>query len=110
MVQVMDQSVMSEIEANRAAVQELCRRFDVDRLELFGSAVSGEFDHGRSDLDFVVSFSPSSSERAFDNFFGLKDGLSGLFGRPIDLVTTSSLRNPFLRDAVAEGRFVIYAQ
>ena len=39
-------------------IERLCREHDVARLELFGSAASGEFRPGESDLDFLVSFEP----------------------------------------------------
>jgi len=36
-------------------LSELCRRFNVKRLEVFGSAATGAFSDS-SDLDFVVDF------------------------------------------------------
>ena len=44
------------IEPNLPAITELCRRFGVRLLHLFGSAATGRFDPGRSDLDFHVEF------------------------------------------------------
>ncbi len=42
------------IEKNQAALAELCRRFGVDRLYVFGSAASGNL-RPSSDVDLVVS-------------------------------------------------------
>jgi predicted nucleotidyltransferase len=42
------------IEQNRLALQRLCAEYRVARLEVFGSAVTGEFDPARSDLDLLV--------------------------------------------------------
>lgn len=39
------------VERNRAAIEELCRRYHVKRLELFGSAATDAFDQAASDLD-----------------------------------------------------------
>ena len=36
------------------AIVELCRRFKIEQLCLFGSAVDGRFDASHSDLDFLV--------------------------------------------------------
>jgi len=44
------------VERNLPALTELCRRFGVRRLDLFGSAATGHFDPARSDLDFLVEF------------------------------------------------------
>ncbi|MGO9742875.1 MAG: nucleotidyltransferase domain-containing protein [Roseiarcus sp.] len=38
-----------------------CKRFDVARLDIFGSAARGEnFDPARSDADFLVAFGPDA--------------------------------------------------
>ena len=42
------------VESHRTAIQDLCRRHGVRRLEAFGSAVEGGFDTASSDVDFLV--------------------------------------------------------
>lgn len=89
-----------------AALSALCRRFGVRRLDLFGSAATGRFDPDRSDLDFLVAFDeplPPPSAYA-DAFFGLREGLEALFGRPVDLLTEPALENPYLRRRVEGER------
>ncbi len=88
------------------ALPALCRRFRVRRLDLFGSAVEGErFDQARSDLDFLVVFEEMPGGAAYaDAYFGLREGLAGLFGRAVDLVTESALENPYLRRRVEAQR------
>ena len=46
--------MVSAIAQYRDELEELCRRYHVRRLELFGSAASGEFNPEHSDLDFLV--------------------------------------------------------
>ena len=87
----------------------LCRRFGVARLDLFGSAARGDFDPARSDLDFLVAFTPEARSRAFDNYFGLREGLEALLGRKIDLVTDGQLRNPYLASEIEATRRVLYS-
>ena len=48
------------IEQKRESLVDLCRRYRVSRLEVFGSAVTGKFDPERSDLDVLVEFERSS--------------------------------------------------
>lgn len=91
-----------------AVLAELCRRYGVRRLELFGSAASGAFDPARSDVDFLVDFD-NDSAGLFDRYFGLKEALEVLYGRPVDLVSAGSLRNPYFIAAVNETRRLVYA-
>ena len=97
------------IEHNRTAVAELCRRYGVERLYLFGSAVSGRFDSERSDLDFLVSFVDREPTGEYaDRYLDFAEGLERLFGRPVDLVTEQSIRNPYFRREVESTRQLIY--
>ena len=97
------------VEAKRRELIELCRRYQVRRLDLFGSATSDAFDPERSDLDFLVEFLPLRSSEHFDAYFGLLEGLQELFGRPIDLVEAQAMRNPYFIRRVNESRNLIYA-
>ena len=89
-------------------IPDLCRRYGVARIELFGSATTDAFDPERSDLDFLVEFDANPAG-LFDRYFGLKESLEALYGRPVDLVTVASLRNPYFIDAVNKTRRLVYA-
>jgi predicted nucleotidyltransferase len=82
----------------------------VRQLDLFGSAVRDDFDPESSDLDFLVEFDPLPPGRYADAYFALKEGLEALFGRSVDLVTPSSLANPYFRDRIAAERRTLYAR
>jgi uncharacterized protein len=97
--------MIDEIALHRVALGELCRRFHVRRLDLFGSAARGDFDPERSDIDFVVDFDRSDPRAlAFDTYFGLKEALEELFGRPVDLVEARAVRNPYLKASIDASR------
>ena len=96
------------IEQHRNEVIDLCRRYGVRRLELFGSAATGAFEPERSDLDFLVEFDANPS-KLFDRYFGLKESLEALYGRRVDLVTVGSLRNPYFIESVNKTRQLVYA-
>ena len=97
------------IEQNRPAVAELCSRFGVQSLEVFGSAANGSFDPSRSDIDFLVEFSPEDAGSLFHRYFGLQEALEKLFKRKIDLVSANALSNPYFIAAVNQSRQPIYA-
>lgn len=96
------------IEKHTAELEELCLRYRVRRLELFGSAATLPDQREDSDLDFLVEFQRLPSGAYADTYFGLLEGLSGLFGRPVDLVVGSAIRNPYFRQSVEETKTPIY--
>jgi uncharacterized protein with HEPN domain/predicted nucleotidyltransferase len=89
-----------EIARHSEELARMCRRYGVRQLDLFGSAARGNAEIGRSDLDFLVEFRPLSPGTRADAYFGLKEGLENLFGRPVDLVVQSAIRNPYFRRSV----------
>jgi predicted nucleotidyltransferase len=97
------------IEQHRTELYELCRRHRVRTLELFGSAADGAFDPRCSDLDFLVEFLPLEPGQHADAYLGLLVGLEDLFGRRIDLVMPSAIRNRYFLRSVNRSRKVLYA-
>ena len=91
----------------REELRELCRRFHVRRLGLFGSAAGEDFDPERSDLDFLVEFEPEAL--SFDIYFDLKEALEALFGRKVNLVEQSAIRNPYFKASVERSKVGLYA-
>jgi len=88
--------------------EALCERFGVRRLELFGSAAGERFNES-SDLDFLVDFAAASPSELADRYFGLLEELEGLFGRPIDLVMTAAIKNPYFLQGIQPSRKLLYA-
>jgi uncharacterized protein len=105
----MERPMIADISSHREELRELCRRFHVKRLDLFGSAACDDFDSAHSDLDFLFEFQPMPPGAYSDAFFGLKESLEKLFGKPVDLVAASAVRNPYLRASVERTRALLYA-
>ena len=98
------------LEEHREAMAELCRRFHVARLEVFGSALDAErFDEKSSDLDFLVEFLPLEPGQRADAYFGLLEALQDLFRRGVDLVMPRAIRNRYFLEAINRERTPIYA-
>ena len=106
---IVERLMIAEIASRREELEELCRRFGVRRLDLFGSATGEDFDAARSDLDFLVEFEAALPGGYADAFFGLKDSLERLFGRPVDLVAAAAIRNPYFRESVERAKVPLYA-
>lgn len=101
--------MISLIEEKRGMLEEVCRRYHVERLEVFGSAAVGEFRPDASDLDFLVAFRRSSDMNLADQYFGLWEDLRNLFGRDVDLIIERSMKNPYFIKAVNNTRRIVYA-
>lgn len=104
-----EKGMIRTIEQNRDKLTELCRKYHVSELDVFGSAAGDDFDEQTSDIDFLVEFDSSVRQNRFDNFFALLEELHKLFKRPVDLVEPGGLRNPYFIESVNQTRRRIYA-
>ena len=94
----------------RGELAELCRRYGVAPLEVFGSAARGTvFDPKTSDVDFLVEFNPDSGLVRFEQFFELSKALRHTLGHLIDLVESGTVRNPCIRASIDQSRELVYA-
>jgi uncharacterized protein len=100
--------MIKEVEQKRAEVAELCRRFRVRELKIFGSAVTGTYSPENSDLDFVAEFADTQTTDYPNRYLDFAESLEQLFHRPVDLVTRRSLRNPYFRAEVERTAQVVY--
>jgi predicted nucleotidyltransferase len=84
---------------------ELCERYGVAELSVFGSVARGEASKA-SDLDLLYVLRPDRSLGFAIN--RLEDELAELFGRPVDLVSKKALHRLIRDDVLAEAR-LLYA-
>lgn len=97
------------IERNRTAISELCRRYRVQRLEVFGSAArETDFDPATSDADFLVEFAQEAGAPSLKTFFELQSELSQLLGRDVDLAEATAQRNPYVQASINRSREIVY--
>ena len=96
------------IERNREEIAALCRKHGVQQLDLFGSAVTGAFDEGSSDLDFLVTFD-RPEEGILYRYLDLAEDLERLFHRKVDLLTERSVGSREFRADIERQRTPIYA-
>jgi len=85
---------------------DLCRRYHVKELSVFGSAARGQMKPD-SDIDLLVEFLPDSQVDLVD-YAGLMLDLSSLLGRKVDLVSKNGLK-PLIRDSVLQDARLVYA-
>ncbi len=89
---------------------ELCKKYKVERMYLFGSAARGDdFDPATSDFDFLVTISEElTPEDRGENTFELMYALDELFGREVDLLTEKQLTKPRLIENINRDKVLIY--
>lgn len=90
---------------DREALGEVCRRYGVAELAVFGSVARGE-STGESDVDVTYVLAPG--HRLGWEIEDLTDELSALFGRRVDLVSRRALHPRIADQVIAESR-VLYA-
>jgi len=96
------------IESKKKELVELCKLLKVQRMNVFGSAATGEYNED-SDIDILVSFSDNLSVQEYgDNYFQLHYKLRELFNRDIDITTERTLSNPFFIESINETKQLIY--
>ena len=97
---------LGDMPVDETKLADLCRRYHVRELSLFGSAARGEM-RPDSDIDMLVEFLPEAGIDLVD-YAGLMLDLSHLTGRKVDLVSKNGLK-PLIRASVLEEARLLYA-
>lgn len=92
-----------ELSVDRHALAEVCHRYGVARLEVFGSVARGDTSI-TSDLDLLYTLEPGA--RLGWEIEDLSDELSALFGRPVDLVSQRALHQSIRGQVLLEAEVV----
>ncbi len=102
--------MITDIASHHEELRDLCRRFHVRRLDVFGSAARGDFDPARSDMDFLVEFAAQEDDLA--RFLDFKRALEVLLARRVDLVDRKAIkasRNYIRKRHILTGAEAVYA-
>ena len=102
-----DMTLASGLDLPQSALAEICRRYEIKELMLFGSAVRGEM-RPDSDIDLLVEFLPESKIDLLDHI-AAEGEFSQLLGRKVDLVSKRGLRQRLRRVILAEARSIYAA-
>ena len=103
-----DESIMPvQLPIDQTRIAAFCRKWKIREFSLFGSVLREDF-RPESDIDVLVSLEPDAPWSLWE-WVDMKEELSGLFGREVDLLEKDGLRNPFRRYAILTSKQVIYA-
>ena len=98
--------MIASLKERQPEIAELCREYGVRKLEVFGSASTGDFDPESSDYDFVIDFAeyvPGVATR----FIAFGEALEALLGKPVDFVFDSSMK-PRTRAFIEDQRETVF--
>ncbi len=86
----------------------LCKSHDVNTLYAFGSSTNEKFNELYSDIDLLVELGTIDPIERGEKLIDLWEKFEGFFNRKVDLLTASSIRNPFLRKSIDSSKILIY--
>jgi predicted nucleotidyltransferase len=95
------------IDQNIESLKRLCNIYNVDKMYLFGSALTSNFNN-ESDIDFLVKFKSIELSQYFENYLSFKENLETLFGREVDLLEEQTLKNPILINSINRSKELVY--
>ena len=94
----------------REALEAYCRRWKIEELAVFGSALRSDFTPD-SDVDVLVAFLPDADWSLLDHV-QMQEELGGVLGRAVDLISKRAVErseNWIRRRSILESAQVIYA-
>lgn len=100
---------IANIDLSDLTLRALCRKWKIQRLELFGSARTGQLGPD-SDIDLLAEFEPDEQWSLMD-LARAEDEFASLFGRRVDLVDRKNLErseNWIRRDAILRSAELVY--
>jgi predicted nucleotidyltransferase len=95
------------VRLHEAGIAELCRRYRIKELSLFGSAVRDEMGP-ESDIDLLVEFLPRANVSLLRHFAAERE-LSELLSHKVDLVSKRALREPLRAEIIPQARLLYEA-
>jgi len=98
------EEIKNRIESFRA----LCSSHQVKYVYAFGSSITDRFDEEKSDIDLLVEIDEPDPVEKGEMLLSLWGKLEDFFQRKVDLLTESSLKNPFLRKSIDATKVLIY--
>ena len=86
----------------------LCKVHNVKSIYAFGSSITDRFDTDKSDIDLLVELNDLDPVERGEKLISLWDNFESFFQRQVDLLTDSSIHNPYLRKSIDSTKILIY--
>lgn len=86
----------------------LCKSHNVSSLHAFGSSVNENFDENSSDIDLLIEIDKHDPIERGESLMNIWDQFESFFERKVDLLTSSSIKNPILKKNIDSTKVLIY--
>jgi predicted nucleotidyltransferase len=86
----------------------LCKSHNVKNIYAFGSSITDDFNEVSSDIDLLIEIDNDDPIERGENLMNVWDKLELFFQRKVDLLTSSSIKNPILRKSIDSTKILIY--
>lgn len=96
-----------QIEVPIERIQAFCRKWKIREFSLFGSVLREDF-RPDSDVDVLILLADDAPWSLFE-WVDMIEELKAIFGREVDLVEKTAIRNPFRRREILDTAQVLYA-
>jgi uncharacterized protein len=100
--------ILDQIVKKKKDFTLLCKSHNVKYLYIFGSSVNERFDPKTSDIDLLVEIDSQDPIDRGEKLLSLWDLFENFFNRKVDLLTESSIRNPYLKNNIESTKVLIY--
>lgn len=101
-------NLKESIKANSHEFMTLCKSHDVKSLYAFGSSTTERFNDDRSDIDLLIELNTEDPIKRGDTLLKLWDKLEEFFQRKVDLLTSTSIKNPILKKSIESSKVLVY--
>src|SRR5690606_882405 len=93
------------------AIAQLCIKYGVIELAVFGSVLRDDFDPTRSDVDFLVRFIDNDAGDWGHKYVDMEEELDELLGRKVDVVSWRGIEqstNPVRRGHIVKHARLVF--
>lgn len=98
------------LDSHHEEIIDLCQRYAVQRLGVFGSALRADFDPAYSDIDLAVDFGPAPDRTPSGQYFDFKAALEQLLECRVDLIELAAMPDSRLRRLILRTQLPLYGQ
>ena len=105
----METLTFGHVNVNRMALAEVCSKWGIGSVALFGSATRDDFTP-QSDIDLLIEYLPGVRHSLFEYGY-MTDDFTKVFGREVDLVHAEGIRksrNPIRREHILSSARPFY--
>jgi len=102
--------ILARLHVTEDQIAAFCRKWKIERLELFGSALRDDFDE-QSDVDVLVTFD-DDRQVGLRELLDMEEELQQLFARKVDLIKRHLVEespNWIRRASILDSARLVYA-